>query len=93
MAKYGVSGELPDDDGWTGAEIKECCRKAYRLKLTLKESAEYIVPVSRSAGDQIKALRQQASGKFISASYPGVYQFQESAPAPRAGRAFRGMES
>jgi SpoVK/Ycf46/Vps4 family AAA+-type ATPase len=28
MAKYGVSGELPDDDGWTGAEIKECCRKA-----------------------------------------------------------------
>ena len=91
--KYGVSGELPDDDGWTGAEIKECCRKAYRLKLTVKESAEYIVPVSRSAADQIKALRQQASGKFISASYRGVYQFQESAPAPRAGRAFRGMES
>src|SRR6202451_2912675 len=80
VAKYGVSGELPDDDGWTGAEIKECCRKAYRLKLTLKESAEYLVPVSRSAADQIKALRQQASGKFISASYPGVYQFQESAP-------------
>ena len=93
VAKYGVSGELPDDDGWTGAEIKECCRKAYRLKLTLKESAEYLVPVSRSAADQIKALRQQASGKFISASYPGVYQFQESAPAPRAGRAFRGLES
>jgi len=38
-------------------------------------------------------LRQQASGKFISASYPGVYQFQEAAAAPRAGRAFRGMES
>jgi hypothetical protein len=34
---------LPDDDGWTGAEIKECCRKAYRLKLTLRESAEYTV--------------------------------------------------
>ena len=93
LTKYGVSGELPDDDGWTGAEIKECCRKAYRLKLTVRESAEYIVPVSRSAADQIKTLRQQASGKFISASYPGVYQFQESAPAPRAGRAFRGMES
>ena len=61
VAKYGVSGELPDDDGWTGAEIKECCRKAYRLKSTLKESAEYLVPVSRSAADQIKALRQQAS--------------------------------
>ena len=90
---YGVSGELPDDDGWTGAEIKECCRKAYRLKQSLRESGEYIVPVSRSAAEQVKTLRQQASGRFISASYPGVYQFQEAAAAPRAGRAFRGMES
>src|SRR5262245_42798920 len=23
---------VPDDDGWTGAEIKECCRKSYRLR-------------------------------------------------------------
>ena len=92
-AKYGVSGDLPEDDGWTGAEIKECCRKAYRLKLTLKQSAEYIVPVARSAAEQIKTLRQQASGKFISASYSGVYQFQESAPALRTGRAFRAVEN
>lgn len=84
LKKYGVSGERPEDGGWTGAEIKECCRKAYRLKLSLRGSAEYIVPVSRSAAEHIKELlkelRQQASGKFISASYPGVYQFQESAP-------------
>jgi hypothetical protein len=91
LAKYGVSGELPDDDGWTGAEIKECCRKSYRLALSLKESAEYIVPVSRSTADQIKALRQQASGKFISASRRGIYQFQES--VARRGRAFRSVES
>ncbi len=93
MAKYGITGELPDHDGWTGAEIKECCRKAYRLKLSLKESAEYIVPVSRSAADQIKALRQQASGKFISASSPGVYQFQETPAVARTGRAFRNAEA
>jgi hypothetical protein len=93
LAKYSVSGDLPDDDGWTGAEIKECCRKAYRLNLTLKKSAEYIVPVSRSAADQIKSLRQQASGKFISASTPGVYQFQESATVARTGRAFRTTEA
>jgi len=55
------------------------------LKLTLKESAESIVPVSRSAAEQIKALRQQASGKFISASYAGVYQFQETAAVARTG--------
>jgi SpoVK/Ycf46/Vps4 family AAA+-type ATPase len=93
LTKYGGSGELPDDDGWTGAEIKECCRKAYRLKLTLKESAEYIVPVSRSAADQIKMLRQQASGKFISASNPGIYQFHETATVVRAARAFRSAEN
>ncbi|HLG96695.1 MAG TPA: AAA family ATPase [Bryobacteraceae bacterium] len=93
LAKYGITGELPDHDGWTGAEIKECCRKAYRLKLSLKESAEYIVPVSRSAADQIKALRQQASGKFISASSPGVYQFQETPAVARTGRAFRNAEA
>lgn len=93
LAKYGVQGELPDHDGWTGAEIKECCRKAYRLNLSLRESAEYIVPVARSAADQIKALRQQASGKFISASCPGVYRYQESSAAQRSGRAFRESEA
>jgi hypothetical protein len=92
-AKFGVAGARPDDDGWTGAEIKECCRKAYRLRISLQESAQYIVPVSRSAAEQIKALRQQASGKFLSASAPGVYQLQEAAVMARAGRAFRDLES
>jgi len=40
-------------EGWTGAEIKECCRKAHRLGMTLAEASRYIVPVSRSAGEQI----------------------------------------
>jgi len=47
------------------------------------QAARYIVPVSRSAAEQIKALRQMASGKFISASTPGVYQYQENPPASR----------
>src|SRR5881392_3626665 len=52
LAKWNIDGERPNDEGWTGAEIRECCRKAWRLNLSLKESAEYIVPVSRSAADQ-----------------------------------------
>ena len=86
FAKYGVSGKRPDDDGWTGAEIKECCRKAFRLKISLQQAAEYIVPVSRSAAEQIKSLRLQASGKFIDAANAGVYQCQENAGAPRVPR-------
>lgn len=88
--KWGLSGEQPDDDGWTGAEIKECCRKAWRLDLSLKESAAYIVPVSRSAADQIESLRRQASGRFLSASRPGVFAMesgiQATAPAKRTFR-------
>ncbi len=71
--RWNVSGERPDDDGWTGAEIKECCRKAWRLKLSLRDSATYIVPVSRSAADQIEALRRQASGRFLSACAQGIF--------------------
>jgi len=89
--KYGVTGDLPSDDGWTGAEIKECCRKAYRLGMTLTQAARYIVPVSRSAAEQVKALRQMASGKFISASTPGVHQYQENAPAHK-GRVMRDLD-
>ena len=88
--RWGISSERPDDDGWTGAEIKECCRKAWRLKLTLQESAGYIVPVSRSATDQIESLRRQASGRFLSASRPGVFTFEVGAQAQTtAKRAFR----
>ena len=82
LKKYEVSGDLPNDEGWTGAEVKECCRKAYRLGMTLVEAARYIVPVSRSAAEQTKTLRLMASGKFLSASTPGVYQYEENSPAP-----------
>ena len=77
LKKYDVAGDLPDDEGWTGAEIKECARKARRLGMTLVQAARFIVPVFRSAAEQIKSLRQMASGKFISASTPGLYRYQE----------------
>jgi SpoVK/Ycf46/Vps4 family AAA+-type ATPase len=93
LTKWSLSDELPDDEGWTGAEIKECCRKAWRLKLSLKESAGYIVPVSRSAADQIETLRRQAAGRFLSASSPGIFTLDSlQAPAGAGRRAFRGGE-
>jgi hypothetical protein len=87
--KWSLDGADPQDEGWTGAEIKECCRKAWRLNLSLTESASYIVPVARSAADQIERLRQQASGRFLSASYPGVYETGRETPAPAGRRIFR----
>lgn len=68
---------LPDDEGWSGAEIKQCCYLAYEeLCCTLIEASQYIVPVSRSAEKQIQELRLEASGRFISASYPGYYRHE-----------------
>jgi len=93
LKKWNLDGEIPDGEGWTGAEIKECCRKAWRLKLALRESAEYIVPVSRSAADQIQTLRRQASGRFLSAAHPGVFTAESRQVAVAAGkRAFREAE-
>jgi hypothetical protein len=67
--------KLPDTSGWTGAEIKACCDVASRTAMSLLESAKYIVPVSKSAPEQVSALRQIASGKFISADKPGIYEY------------------
>jgi hypothetical protein len=66
---------LPDCDGWTGAEIASCCEIAYRTGCSLQEAAAFVVPVCKSAADQISALRRAASGKFISASKPGLYNY------------------
>jgi SpoVK/Ycf46/Vps4 family AAA+-type ATPase len=46
--KFNVSGELPNDTGWTGAEIRNCCTIAYRLKLSLREAAEFIEHFEKS---------------------------------------------
>lgn len=68
-----VKSNLPDCEGWTGAEIRACCDVAYRTGLDLVAASKFVVPVIKSAPDAINGLRQQASGRFLSASYPGLY--------------------
>jgi SpoVK/Ycf46/Vps4 family AAA+-type ATPase len=77
--KYEIPEEQRDtvaDDDWTGAEIKNCCHIAWMRNCKLSEAAGFVVPVAKSAFDQISALRKQASGKYISAGAPGFYQFK-----------------
>jgi hypothetical protein len=73
---------LPDDDGFTGAEIKACCDVAYRTELSLKEASKYIVPIVKSAPEQIAELCRMANNRFLSASAPGVYRYQDPSLAP-----------
>jgi len=90
--KYGVGGERPDDTGWTGAEIRECCRKAHRLGMSLKQSAEYIVPVSRSAADKVRQLREEATGRYLDSERPGTYNWDPQEVA-REGRKVRKIDA
>lgn len=82
IRKYELAEQpLPSHAGWTGAEIRQCCDIAWRLNISLADAARYIVPVCKSAAEEIKTLRKQASGKFTSASYAGVYRYEETETA------------
>ena len=75
----------PIDTGWTGAEIDKCCETAQILSLDLLEAAKYIVPITQSDPESIQKLRNQASNRWLSASYPGPYR-PETEKAPTGGR-------
>lgn len=85
---YGIADSTKafSDEGWTGAEIKQACEIAWRLGCTLDEASQFIVPVSKSAADKISDLRKQASGRFLSASYPGVFDMEAKRTSAPKGR-------
>jgi SpoVK/Ycf46/Vps4 family AAA+-type ATPase len=62
--KWDLEGELPKDEGWTGAEIKECCRKAWRLNLSIAHSAQYIVPVAGPQRTRSSGYANKLQGDF-----------------------------
>lgn len=77
--RFGLSDSTyPDSEGWTGAEIRACCDVAFRTGLSLADAAGYVVPVVKSAPDQVESLRKLAHNRFLSASMPGVYRYSES---------------
>lgn len=84
LKRYGLaSQELPDCDGWTGAEVAACCDIAYRTGRSLKRAAMSVCPVCRSAPEKVEALRRTAHNKFLSATTPGFYRYNEGQqPAP-----------
>lgn len=73
----------PDDTDWTGAEIKSCCRLAALLNEPLTQAARNVVPVARTAAEQMERLRSWASGRCLSACNPGLFERQGSQPKAR----------
>ena len=64
---------LPQDDNWTGAEIRADCRLAALLDVPLKAVAQYAVPVAATATESVETFREWASGRCLSADKPGIY--------------------
>lgn len=82
------TAKIPDDDLWTGAEIQKACQLAWKLDCSLLDAAAFVVPVAKSAPDQLQRLRSMANGTFLSASDGGIYVMPEekTAKGPIKGR-------
>tara|TARA_Y100000310_G_scaffold98201_1_gene95902 strand:- start:6322 stop:7875 length:1554 start_codon:yes stop_codon:yes gene_type:complete len=77
-AKQGIGPDdpQPNDDGWTGREIEQCCVLSRLLQWPLAKAAERIVPVASTARDQFDAIRREAEVRgYLSASKPGPYRY------------------
>ena len=83
--------ELPPDDGWTGAEIRNCCMVAWKTRRSLVEASMFVTPQVRIDAENIDKLRQQANGRYLSASVPGFYQYSRTAAATVTAMAGNGL--
>ena len=77
----------PNDEGWSGAEIRNCCLIAWQYGIPTREAGDWIVPVSRSASEEVESLRRSASGRYLSASDPGVYRYAPANQPDASGAA------
>lgn len=77
LQQYGLdaSQPLPDHDGWTGAEIRNCVRSAWNSGISLADAAQFIVPVARIRATEIDAMRQHAHGRYLDANQPGTFNY------------------
>ncbi len=73
----------PEDEQWTGAEIRSCCRLAALLDLPLVQAAQNVVPVAVTSGESVERLRSWASGRCLAADHAGIYRHEK----PAAGAA------
>jgi hypothetical protein len=64
----------PDDENWTGAEIRACCRLAALLDVPITQSSLNVVPVAVISAESVDRLRSWADGRCLSADNPGVYR-------------------
>jgi hypothetical protein len=85
LAKYELSDDAPDaaaSDGYSGADVRNVCRTAWRDEQPLSEVMASYVPSSYAQRERIDSLRRKAAGAYRSASYPGAYRLPTADAAP-----------
>jgi len=82
-----VASEV-DDEGWTGAEIRNACWLAYRLNIPLVAAALEIVPIAKADPESVERRRKRAHNTFKSAHRPGLYRMPGKQGAGRHSRSF-----
>lgn len=75
---------IPDDDNWTGSEIRSCCRLASLLNVPLKEAARQVVPIAVTNRESVENLRNWADSRCLSATNQGVYRSKATCTKRRA---------
>lgn len=58
--QYGVDGSNPDMTGWTGSDVKTCCRLAKMMDVSVKEASAFVTPTSKVKAEEIDALEAEA---------------------------------
>ena len=71
--QFGIDYDGYDADQLTGADIRDICRTAWELNITVTEASGYTVPLHKSAPNIISQMRQDASGRYLDANNGGVY--------------------
>lgn len=80
--------------GWVGREIENACFKAWQFNRSFVDVASNIAPSCISQKEKLDKLRQSCSARFLSASVPGLYQYQVingAGPAPMSKAEGRSM--
>ena len=65
---YGVEGKVACTEGWSGAEVKACCRLAKIMNTTVDKASQFILPVSEVMKEDIDELRRLCKNRTLPAS-------------------------
>jgi hypothetical protein len=80
MSHFGIDPvePIPNDDLFTGSEIRSVCRLSALLGVSMKEAAKQVVPIAVTNREAVDGLRSWANNRCLSATQPGVYRFEQS---------------